>query len=394
MSSVQYPSRSYSSRLVPLPAALSIIAGVLVVAAAAAQCTTNWSSVGEGGPPPRQNHGMVYDSQRGVVVLFGGYRGGFGFYDDTWEWDGLNWTQIDAPGPEARGNQVMAFDSVHNKTVLYGGAGNGGAYLGDTWEYDGPAHTWTQVFPATNPTPRYNAAMAFDAAHGVAVMFGGYSGVREGDTWTWNGSDWTQVATTGCTPRNGHAMAYDEARGVTVLFGGFAGARLGDTWEWDGTAWASRATSGPSGRQYLGLAYNAATQHVMLFGGQTGACSACREDDTWSWDGTAWTLLGDNQASIRDQHAMVYDAAHDQLTFFGGYAGGGLVLDDTWIWTRSLTGDVNGDGAIGLSDLAVLLSHFGTASGATPQDCDMDGDADVDLQDLALLLGLFGTTCP
>ncbi|GMU80430.1 MAG: hypothetical protein AMXMBFR47_03010 [Planctomycetota bacterium] len=365
-----------------------------LTAAASAQCTGDWSSVGEGGPPPRQNHGMVYDAQRGVVVLFGGYRGGFGFYDDTWEWDGLNWAQVTTTGPSARGNFAMAYDTARNKTVLFGGAGPGGAYLGDTWEYDGPTQTWTEVFPSTFPTARYNAAMAFDAARGVAVMFGGYSGVREGDTWTWDGVNWAQVATTGCTPRNGHAMAFDDARDVVVLFGGFNGARLGDTWEWNGTAWSQRSTTGPSGRQYLGLAYNPATQRTVIYGGQTGSCSLCREDDTWSWDGTAWTLLGDGQASLRDQHAMVYDAARGHLTFFGGYAGNGLVLDDTWIWRTTLTGDLDGDGAVGLADLAVLLSHFGTPSGAGAADGDMDGDTDVDLQDLATLLGVFGATCP
>lgn len=365
-----------------------------VTAAASAQCTSDWFSVGEGGPPPRQNHGMVYDSQRDVIVLFGGYRGGFGFYDDTWEWDGVNWSQVATAGPAARGNFAMAYDAARNKTVLYGGAGAGGAYLGDTWEYDGATQTWTEIFPTTFPSARYNAAMAYDTARGVAVMFGGYSGVREGDTWTWDGANWAQVATTGCTPRNGHAMAFDDARDVIVLFGGFNGTRLGDTWEWDGAAWSQRSTTGPSGRQYLGLAYNAATQRTVIYGGQTGSCSACREDDTWSWDGASWTLLGDGQASLRDQHAMAYDAARNRMTFFGGYAGNALVLDDTWIWQTTLAGDIDGDGAVGISDLAILLSHFGTPSGASAADGDMDADSDVDLQDLATLLGVFGATCP
>lgn len=55
-------------------------------------------------------------------------------------------------------------------------------------------------------------------------------------------------------------------------------------------------------------------------------------------------------------------------------------------------GDLNGDQAIDLSDLATLLAHFGT-TGATASDGDLDGDADVDLPDLAALLALFGTSC-
>jgi hypothetical protein len=57
-------------------------------------------------------------------------------------------------------------------------------------------------------------------------------------------------------------------------------------------------------------------------------------------------------------------------------------------------GDVDGDGVIGLSDLAQLLSNYGTTSGANCEDGDLDGDGDVDLADLAALLAVYGTTCP
>ncbi|MCC6358792.1 MAG: hypothetical protein IT450_08620 [Phycisphaerales bacterium] len=56
--------------------------------------------------------------------------------------------------------------------------------------------------------------------------------------------------------------------------------------------------------------------------------------------------------------------------------------------------DIDGDHAVSLQDLAALLAHFGTPSGASSQDGDLDGDGDIDLQDLAGLLGAFGTTCP
>lgn len=56
-------------------------------------------------------------------------------------------------------------------------------------------------------------------------------------------------------------------------------------------------------------------------------------------------------------------------------------------------GDLNGDGEVGLTDLATLLSNFGTPSGATAEMGDLDGDGDVDLSDLATLLANFGATC-
>jgi len=57
-------------------------------------------------------------------------------------------------------------------------------------------------------------------------------------------------------------------------------------------------------------------------------------------------------------------------------------------------GDLNGDGEIDLSDLSIVLSNYGTLSGAGPEDGDLDGNGTVDLADLAIFLPLFGTSCP
>lgn len=55
--------------------------------------------------------------------------------------------------------------------------------------------------------------------------------------------------------------------------------------------------------------------------------------------------------------------------------------------------DLTGDGQIDLADLSLLLSNYGTPSGADPQDGDIDDDGDVDLADLSALLAAYGTTC-
>lgn len=55
--------------------------------------------------------------------------------------------------------------------------------------------------------------------------------------------------------------------------------------------------------------------------------------------------------------------------------------------------DLNGDGNVSLTDLSILLSHFGEPSGASPEDGDVDADGDVDLSDLAILLANFGLMC-
>lgn len=56
-------------------------------------------------------------------------------------------------------------------------------------------------------------------------------------------------------------------------------------------------------------------------------------------------------------------------------------------------GDLDGDAAVGLGDLSILLTNFGTTGGVTHEMGDMNGDGNVDLADLSALLSAFGTGC-
>ena len=92
--------------------------------------------------------------------------------------------------------------------VLFGGLDPSGFALNDTWVWDGV--DWTAVYPGSAPLPRHRPSMVFDAARSVLVMHGGLLTlpflVSHRDTWTWDGIDWLEVATTGPTFRWQQAM--------------------------------------------------------------------------------------------------------------------------------------------------------------------------------------------
>src|SRR5438132_14194009 len=80
---------------------------------------------------------------------------------------------------------------------------------------------WVRLSPATSPPARSYLAMTYDPASGKIVMFGGYDGTGYlNDTWTFDGTTWSQVAAPISPPRRAAAqIAYDASTQKVVLFG-------------------------------------------------------------------------------------------------------------------------------------------------------------------------------
>lgn len=195
-----------------------------------------WTLKAEGGPSHREDSAMIYEPIRGMCVLFGGYDG-IDFVNDTWGWNGQAWVLIDAGGPgderpSPRYNHGMCYDRDRGVTVLFGGFDHAKGLLGDTWEL-GSTGGWHQVFPQIKPSPRERHDMTYDETCRRSLLFGGWDGSESDETWAWDGQDWRLL---NCpvkpSPRYDHAIAYDVQRKQTVLFGGqISGDPLGDTWE-------------------------------------------------------------------------------------------------------------------------------------------------------------------
>jgi hypothetical protein len=248
-------------------------------------------------PHARCCTGMAYDAQTATVVLFGGSDSAGHALQDTWTWDGTNWTPVSSVGgPGARSGVSMVYDETRRVVVLFGGLDQNGNLLSDTWTWDGVS--WNRQQPADSPPARTEAAFAFDSFSKTAVLFGGCcssgvdlrAGPFLGDTWVWDGANWTLQQPTASPPaRSGAALAYDPILASMLLFGGCSGltdCRLADSWLWDGSNWtAQQAPNHPSGRTQAALATDAATNTILLVGGlQQGAAGG----DTYGADTRTW----------------------------------------------------------------------------------------------------------
>jgi galactose oxidase-like protein len=230
--------------------------------------------------------------------------------------------------------------------VLYGGVGN---YSG-TWIFSNG--NWQQVFPTTNPGPRYGHTMCYDPNRNVVVLFGGWYEGYLGDTWEWDGVDWTQKITAN-TPgsRDVSQMAFDPVSGRVVLFGGQTGGGLAesdyvnDTWTYDGADWRLEQPShAPSPRQCHSMA--STPTGILLFGGFNYSVKPYEVDpasngqlyeDTWLWDGVArdWVQLSPSSSPPPTFGASAaYDSFTGNVVLFGGSWANwvGCELDTTWLW--------------------------------------------------------------
>jgi hypothetical protein len=187
-----------------------------------------------GAPPgPRHHHAMAFDAGRGRLVLYGGIDAHGTWPVDVWEWDRERWHRFATPqGPGERAHHALAYDSRRARVVLRGGTRKDKTHPTETWEWDG--RTWHQA-AADGPGSGGGYRMAYDARHGVTVLFGG-------DTCLWDGRAWTTVTRPGDPAlRSVHALAYDPERARVVMYGGSLGETNGaDTWEWNGAAWTER----------------------------------------------------------------------------------------------------------------------------------------------------------
>lgn len=178
-------------------------------------------------PPPRYAYGMAYDAYDHEMVLFGGEGSNGSYLRDTWAFNGTTWIRLHPKlNPLPRTSPLMVFDPLDNETLMVGGWDNG-QWLKGTWAFQ--SGQWTLLASApghfANSTPTRNLAYLSVLPDGTPVLFGGeipgnpYH--KFASTFEFTGSGWARVSQKNPPPALGNGgLAYDAADGYDVLFGG------------------------------------------------------------------------------------------------------------------------------------------------------------------------------
>ncbi|MEL6546892.1 MAG: hypothetical protein AAFQ82_19860, partial [Myxococcota bacterium] len=204
---------------------------------------------------------------------------------------------------------------------------------------------------------RNQHGMTFNRDDNRTYVFGGRSSTSSSaslrnDLWAYSGTQWRPVCTT-CSPRPSvrqcAEIVYDEARGVLVLHGGTGNNETRDcgieeepqfisnqTWEWDGSAWTQLCGSGAATRCSAPstsgheLVYDPNRFRSYLLGGG--------EDVVWEWDGVQWRVLPTVGAAPESRLGPVaaYDRNRREIAYGLGTAGDTRLLD---FWRLPLSDD-------------------------------------------------------
>jgi hypothetical protein len=252
-------------------------------------------------PDALYTHGMVTDTTRNKILLFGGMSSYY-FYgpdlgvpykdpirNEIWEWDGgkVTWTNrtptASSATPTARSYPILAYDEGRQKLFLYDGPNYTSGYpatLSAFWEWDPISAGWALRDPGDSIDYGYSIYVAYDSIRKREVLLSNAYDNATGYNETWEidakgPTFYVRPLASTPTSRYSAAMAFDSSRGVVVLFGGSANMGYSDeTWEYRVTGWgngegctAAFAASCASGNCVEGVCCESASC--------TGPCRSC-----------------------------------------------------------------------------------------------------------------------
>ena len=187
-------------------------------------------------PSPRNHMAFAYDVADHYLLLFGGGMGNapigsgspWSYYNDTWafqhgHWKNITRSVVGAPPPHY--SVAAAFDPHDGAVLLQGGGvlSASGTVVPDGSTFSFAAGTYHNVSSTPTPGPLYAPALAWDPGLGKAIVFGENTTTTADPTFGYRAGVWTNLTpTASASPatRGNVGLAYDAADGYLVLFGG------------------------------------------------------------------------------------------------------------------------------------------------------------------------------
>ena len=252
--------------------------------------------------------------------------------------------------PAARAYHQMAYDSESGLVVMYGGqTGNffedPSQFSHETWVLDPEKYIWTQLFPSASPEGSSGGDMTYNSDANVSILSVITDDWSVLQTWAYDAKldSWAQLAD-GPYPMVGQRIVYDLESDRVIMFGGFELTKykfVDETWAYDYNTdtWTNmQPKDHPKGRNYVGMVYESKADRVVVWGDWNKNYTNGTDKSIWTYDynTNTWQEFKHKKdgPAIRDYMMLAYDEKADKIIVYGGYEYGN---DETWAY------DLNND---------------------------------------------------
>lgn len=182
-------------------------------------------------------------------------------------------------------------------------------------------------------------------------------------------AQWTTINTpTSPSGRGAQGMAYNPTTGNTIMFGGdtlgFPVGTTNETWSYDGSDWTLLTpTASPGATAGINLAYDINGGVFVMYGGTPpGFFGGPALDETWLFDGTTWTqAFPTNTPGGLAHYGLSYDIVRGRTVLYGGMFSTQLVGDSnkTWEWDGTNWTEIVGATQPGPLERPAMCYHAG-----------------------------------
>ncbi len=313
------------------------------------------------------------------------------------KWDGTDFSSL-GDGLIHRVRDLDIFDDGTGPAIY--AATDIGNEPGGVWKFDG--ETWSVVGGGIDtPLGIVFALEVFDDGSGPRLIAGGIFTVAGGQEAfciaQWDGKSWSPLGG-GVNEGVFSLKSFDDGSGPALFVGGTfleaGGIPAINAARWDGSQWSNLGNEDFA--DFFGIIsamaiFDYGEGPALYLSGTDGF----GPEPIFQWTGgPSWNVITD--ALIGSVEAMTqFDNGDGPALYLGGdlfeAAGEEVGFFARWIeCVDGVPGDLDGDGAVGTTDLLILLSNWGLCDDCQNCSPDLDDDCTVGTTDLLILLSHWG----